>query len=334
MKDQSLLAATNISEQESLEDIALRPSQLEHFIGQTQLKEVLKVFISAAKTRKEAIDHIILHGPPGLGKTTLARIVAKELEVDIKTTSGPMISKVGDLAAILTNLQPGDVLFIDEIHRLPSSVEETLYSAMEDYALDIILGTGPAARTVRIELPKFTLIGATTRLGLLTAPLRDRFGIPLNLDFYDLSELKHIILRNAKLLNLIIEEEAALLLASASRGTPRIAGRLLRRMRDFAHYNKQSKADISLVVEALKALKIDSQGLDNSDRKYINFIANSYQGGPVGIDTIAAALSEEKDTIEESIEPYLIKIGFVNKTPRGRTLTIPCLDYWNKLNAS
>lgn len=307
-------------------EVTLRPESLMQFIGQTNLKQNLSIFIQAAKKRAEPIDHILFHGPPGLGKTTLAKIIANELGVNIKTTSGPVLTKVGEFAAILTNLKKNDVLFIDEIHRLPTTIEEMLYPAMEDFFIDIVIGDGPAARTVKIDIPKFTLIGATTRIGLLSNPLKDRFGIPLKLDFYNVDELQQVILACAQRLECEIRTDAAALLARASRGTPRIAIRLLRRVRDFmSFYNKP--ADANLVTDTLKALKIDKLGLDEMDHKYMQFILNSYRGGPVGIDTIASALSEQRDTIEDTVEPYLIKIGFINKTPKGRILTPQCLQY-------
>jgi len=325
-KNDRIVSAENI---DKIDDLTIRPTSLQSFVGQTQLKSNLKVFIEAAKMRSEAVDHILFYGPPGLGKTTLSRIIAHEMGVNIKTTSGPMLSKVGELAAILTNLEENDILFIDEIHRLSPSIEEVLYPAMEDYFIDIIVGDGPAARTVKIDLPKFTLIGATTRLGLLSNPLKDRFGIPMKLDFYNVSELEQVVIRGAKALQFEINEDAANMLAQAARGTPRIACRLLRRIRDFSDYNKNSVADINIVRGTLQALKIDSLGLDSLDQKYLEFILHSYDGGPVGIDTLAAALSEERDTLEDSVEPYLIKIGFITKTPRGRILTPQCLNYLN-----
>ena len=308
---------------------SLRPTLLNEFIGQTELKENLKVFIESAKLRGENLDHILFYGPPGLGKTTLSHIVSQELDVGFKSTSGPILSKAGDLAAILTNLQPNDVLFIDEIHRLHTAVEEILYSAMEDFKLDIIIGEGPSARSIKIDLPKFTLIGATTRLGLLSNPLKDRFGIPLKLNFYTHEELKTIIKKDCEILNNKIDEDGALEIAKRSRGTPRIAIRLLKRIRDFAIVARKTVIDKEIVDLALTRLNIDKVGLDTSDRKYLNFIANNYQGGPVGIDTISAGLSEERDSIEDTIEPYLIQCGFINKTPRGRVLTQTALKHMN-----
>lgn len=296
----------------------LRPQSLDDFVGQRNLCQNLRVFVNAARDRQEAMDHVLLFGPPGLGKTTLAQIVAKELGVNFRPTSGPMISKSGDLAAILTNLEPRDVLFIDEIHRLNPAVEEVLYSAMEDYQLDIVIGEGPAARSVRIDLPPFTLIGATTRSGLLSTPLRDRFGIPMHLTFYDTDDLQKIVERNARLLNMNMTTEGAHEIAKRSRGTPRIAGRLLRRVRDFAG-NESITAE--LADKALTRLEVDKQGLDAIDRRYLRCIAEKYAGGPVGADTLSAALSEERDTLEEVIEPYLMQLGLVMRTPRGRMLS-------------
>ncbi len=297
---------------------SMRPQSLDDFVGQKQLCQNLRVFVNAARDRKEAMDHVLLFGPPGLGKTTLAQIVAKELGVNFRPTSGPMISKSGDLAAILTNLEPRDVLFIDEIHRLNPAVEEVLYSAMEDFQLDIVIGEGPAARSVRIDLPPFTLIGATTRSGLLSTPLRDRFGIPMHLNFYDTDDLEKIVQRNARLLNLDITQEGAHEIAKRSRGTPRITGRLLRRVRDFAG---KKTVDASLADLALNRLEVDKSGLDSMDRRYLCCIAEKYAGGPVGADTLSAALSEERDTLEEVIEPYLMQLGLVMRTPRGRVLS-------------
>ena len=302
-------------------DNVLRPNYLRDFLGQEKLKENLEIFIRAAKNRGDVLDHTLFFGPPGLGKTTLAQIVAHEMGVGFKGTAGPVISKSGDLAALLTNLQQGDVFFIDEIHRLNKNVEEVLYSAMEDFKLDIIIGEGVAARAIKIDLPKFTLIGATTRVGLIANPLKDRFGIPLRINFYEPRELEQIIIRDAKILEIAIEKSAAAEIAKRSRGTPRIAIRLLKRVRDFA--SEKSENTISQITAdyALKCLEIDSAGLDASDYRYLKFIAQNYSGGPVGIETIAAAIGEERDTVEDTIEPYLIQQGFVEKTPRGRVLT-------------
>ncbi len=301
--------------------INLRPTHLDDFVGQPQVCENLKVFIEAAKQRGEALDHVLLFGPPGLGKTTLASIIAKELDVNFKATSAPMISKSGDLAAILTNLEANDVLFIDEIHRLNPAIEEVLYSAMEDFQLDLIIGEGPSARSVRIDLQPFTLVGATTRSGLLSTPLRERFGIPLRLDFYSPEELKKIVMRGANLLGLPMSDEGAMEVARRSRGTPRVAGRLLRRVRDFGVVAKAKEVDNQIADKALKRLDVDNYGLDAFDRRYLQCIAVNYGGGPVGADTLAAALSEERDTIEEVIEPFLMKLGFLQRTPRGRVIS-------------
>lgn len=299
----------------------LRPTFLADFLGQEKLKENLGIFIQAAKNRGDVLDHALFYGPPGLGKTTLAQIIAHEMGVGFKSSAGPVISKSGDLAAILTNLQEGDVLFIDEIHRLNKNVEEVLYSAMEDFKLDIIIGEGVAARAIKIDLPKFTLVGATTRIGLIANPLKDRFGIPLRLNFYTDSELEQIVLRDAKILAIVIEQDAAHEIARRSRGTPRIAIRLLKRVRDFASAQNEKIVTREIAEHALKRLEIDSAGLDASDYRYLKFIAENYRGGPVGIETIASAISEEKDSVEETIEPFLIQKGFVEKTPRGRVLT-------------
>ena len=299
----------------------IRPKTLSDFIGHDSLKQNLYVFISGAKSRGEAMDHVLLYGPPGLGKTTLAHIIANELGTNFRTTAAPMLTKQGDLAAILTALEPMDVLFIDEIHRLPTAIEEVLYSAMEDFKLDIMLGEGPSAKSVRIDLPPFTLVGATTRTGLLSNPLRDRFGIDLRLSFYSPSDLAKIIKRSANILNTEIDDEAALMLTSSSRGTPRIANRLLKRARDFAAATKAQKITTDTVKTALFQLHIDASGLDEIDREYMMTIVKHYAGGPVGIDNLAAALSEPADTIEDVIEPYLMQLGFVQRTPRGRIVT-------------
>jgi holliday junction DNA helicase RuvB len=303
-------------------DTHLRPQRFSEFIGQGRAKANLQVFIEAAKARNEALDHVLFAGPPGLGKTTLAQIVARELGVSFRATSGPVISKAGDLAALLTNLENRDVLFIDEMHRLNPAVEEILYPAMEDFQLDLIIGEGPAARSVRIDLAQFTLIGATTRTGLLTTPLRDRFGIPIRLDFYDEAELLEIVKRGARVLGVKMSEDGAVEIARRSRGTPRIAGRLLRRVRDFAAVGGASMIDLEVADQALKKLEVDSRGLDALDHRYLKCIAVNFGGGPVGIETIAASLSEARDGIEEIIEPFLIQQGFVHRTPRGRLLTV------------
>ena len=301
---------------------SLRPRMLDEFIGQKALRENLKVFIAAAGARGEAMDHALFFGPPGLGKTTLAQIVAREMGVGFRATSGPILQRAGDLAAILTNLQPRDVLFIDEIHRLQPAIEETLYPAMEDYCLDLIIGEGPAARTVRIDLPPFTLVGATTRAGLLTQPLRDRFGIPLRLQFYDIDDLLLIVKRGAEKLRFALAPDGALEIARRSRGTPRVAGRLLRRVRDFAAV-AGIPADRAMADSALDRLEVDHLGLDAMDRRYLRRIAEHHNGGPVGVETLAAALAESRDTLEEVIEPFLIQEGLVLRTPRGRMLGEP-----------
>ena len=302
-------------------DTHLRPQRLEEFIGQSKAKQNLRIFIEAAKARGEALDHVLFAGPPGLGKTTMAQIMSRELGVNFKATSGPIIAKAGDLAALLTNLEERDVLFIDEIHRLNPAVEEVLYPAMEDFQLDLIIGEGPAARSVKIDLAKFTLVGATTRTGLLTTPLRDRFGIPVRLDFYNEEELLLIVKRGARVMQMGIAEEGALEIARRARGTPRIAGRLLRRVRDFAAVAGADVIDKPLADRALSALDVDSRGLDSLDHRYLKCIALNFGGGPVGIDTIAASLSESRDALEDIVEPYLLQMGFLNRTPRGRLLT-------------
>ncbi|HSG94676.1 MAG TPA: Holliday junction branch migration DNA helicase RuvB [Afifellaceae bacterium] len=303
------------------EDLSLRPQVLAEFIGQAKARANLKVFIEAARQRGAALDHVLFVGPPGLGKTTLAQIVARELGVNFRATSGPVIAKAGDLAALLTNLEARDVLFIDEIHRLNPAVEEILYPAMEDFQLDLIIGEGPAARSVRIDLSQFTLIGATTRLGLLTTPLRDRFGIPVRLDFYDEAELELIVRRGARILKAPITDDGAVEIARRARGTPRIAGRLLRRVHDFAVVEGRGDITSALADTALKALEVDGSGLDSLDRRYLTMIAENFGGGPVGIETISAGLSEPRDAIEDIVEPFLIQKGFVQRTPRGRLLT-------------
>jgi Holliday junction DNA helicase RuvB len=307
--------------EEDIAETSLRPLKLSEFIGQEQARANLSVFIEAARQRKEALDHVLFVGPPGLGKTTLAQIVARELGVGFRATSGPVIAKAGDLAALLTNLEERDVLFIDEIHRLNPAVEEVLYPAMEDFQLDLIIGEGPAARSVKIDLSKFTLVGATTRAGLLTNPLRDRFGIPIRLNFYTEAELEDIVTRGARVLGIGMTKDGANEIARRSRGTPRIAGRLLRRVRDFALVSKADQVDRKIADKALLALEVDNAGLDSMDRRYLRTIAENYGGGPVGVETMAAALSEPRDAIEEIIEPFLIQKGFLQRTPRGRLIT-------------
>jgi Holliday junction DNA helicase RuvB len=301
-------------------DAALRPKSLGEFIGQEAARENLRVFIEAARGRGEAMDHVLFFGPPGLGKTTLAQIVAREMGVGFRGTSGPVIGKTGDLAALLTNLEPHDVLFIDEIHRLNPIVEEVLYPAMEDRALDLIIGEGPSARSVRIDLPPFTLIGATTRQGLLTTPLRDRFGIPVRLNFYTVAELERVVVRGARLLGLEVDPGGAREIARRSRGTPRVAGRLLRRVRDFAHVGGSAVVTTEVADAALTRLEVDGLGLDAMDRRYLTMIAEIYAGGPVGVETLAAGLAEPRDTIEDVVEPFLIQLGLVARTARGRCL--------------
>ncbi len=309
-------------------DVSLRPQVLDDFVGQAAARANLKVFIEAARGRGEALDHVLFVGPPGLGKTTLAQIMARELGVNFRSTSGPVIAKAGDLAALLTNLEDRDVLFIDEIHRLSPAVEEILYPAMEDFQLDLIIGEGPAARSVKIDLARFTLVAATTRLGLITNPLRDRFGIPVRLDFYTVDELELIVRRGARILSLPMTDDGAVEIARRARGTPRIAGRLLRRVRDFASVAGAETVDRKVADAALTRLEVDALGLDSLDRRYLNMVARNFGGGPVGIETIAAGLSEPRDAIEDIIEPYLIQQGFIQRTPRGRVLTA---NAWRQL---
>ena len=307
--------------EEDAAELALRPQTLDDFIGQKQVRENLKIFIAAAKGRGEALDHVLLHGPPGLGKTTMAQIVAREMGVGFRATSGPVIQKAGDLAAQLTNLQPHDVLFIDEIHRLNPAIEEVLYPAMEDFQLDLMIGEGPAARSVRIELPPFTLVGATTRSGLMTRPLRERFGIPLRMIFYTPAELETIVQRAARVLKMPLEPDGSAEIAKRSRGTPRVANRLLRRVRDFAAVAGDAGIDARVADAALTRLEVDGRGLDAMDRRYLACIAENYGGGPVGAETLAAALAEQRDVIEDVIEPYLMQLGLLMRTPRGRLLS-------------
>jgi len=301
-------------------DAALRPKSLEEFVGQQAARDNLRVFIEAARRRNEPLDHVLFFGPPGLGKTTLAQIIAREMGSGFRATSGPVIAKSGDLAALLTNLEDGDVLFIDEIHRLQPAVEEVLYPAMEDRALDLMIGEGPSARSVRIDLPRFTLVGATTRQGMITTPLRDRFGIPIRLQFYTVEELEKVVTRAARLLDLAIAPDGAVEIARRARGTPRIAGRLLRRVRDFAHVLGAEIVDARVADQALTRLEVDKIGLDAMDRRYLHMIADIYRGGPVGVETLAAGLSEPRDTIEDVIEPYMIQLGLIARTARGRCL--------------
>ena len=310
-------------------ELSLRPTNLDQYIGQEKVKENLKVFIKAAKMRNETLDHVLLYGPPGLGKTTLASIIANEMGVNIRTASGPTIERQGDLAAILTSLEPGDVLFIDEIHRLHRSIEEVLYPAMEDFCLDIIIGQGETVRSLRIDLPPFTLIGATTRAGFLSAPLRDRFGVFNRLEYYSEAELMQIVTRTAELFSFEIEEAAALELAKRSRGTPRIANRLLRRVRDFAQVQGNGKITLGIAKQSLDKLQVDSIGLDQIDHKIITWMITRFNGGPVGLDTLASSIGEEPQTIEEVYEPYLLQIGFIKRTPRGRVATPLAYRHFN-----
>ncbi len=326
-EDERFVTGGFISEDAEIE-YGLRPRSLSEYIGQEKAKNNLQVYIQAALDRREALDHVLLYGPPGLGKTTLASIIANEMGVNIRITSGPAIEKAGDLAAILTNLSEHDILFIDEIHRMSRTVEEILYPAMEDYALDIIIGKGPAAKSIRIDLPKFTLIGATTRAGLLTAPLRDRFGVISRLELYSVEEIKEIVVRSAGLLDVEIDEEGAAEIASRSRGTPRIANRFLKRVRDFAQVKHDGKITYEVAADALKSMEVDELGLDEIDSRMIKTMIENFGGGPVGLDTLAATIGEEPNTIEDVYEPYLLQLGFISRTPRGRIATKLAYDHF------
>ena len=332
MDDERLTSGQVQDENEASAELSLRPQTLSQYIGQDQIKHQLSVYIKAALNRSEALDHVLLYGPPGLGKTTLAMVIANEMKVNIRTTSGPAIEKPGDLVALLNELQPGDVLFIDEIHRLPKVVEEMLYSAMEDFFIDIVVGQGPTAHPIHFPLPPFTLVGATTRAGLLSAPLRDRFGIVEHMNYYTVHDLSNIVLRSADIFNTTIDSQGAKEIASRSRGTPRIANRLLKRIRDFAEVENDAKIDQPLVDKALSLLQVDQKGLDQTDIKVLETMIELYQGGPVGLATIAANIGEEPETISEMYEPYLLQIGFLKRTPRGRIVTPAAYEHLGLLN--
>lgn len=327
IENDRLISAT-AGRQEEQQDRAVRPVSLQDYVGQAVVREQMEIFIAAAKARKEALDHTLIFGPPGLGKTTLANIIANEMQVAIKTTSGPVLEKAGDLAALLTNLEEGDVLFIDEIHRLSPYVEEVLYPAMEDYQLDIMIGEGPAARSIKLDLPPFTLVGATTRAGLLTSPLRDRFGIVQRLEFYNVSDLTHIVSRSANIVGIAIDHEGAAEIARRARGTPRIANRLLRRVRDYAEVKADGTVTAAVADKALNMLNVDEQGFDHMDRRLLLAILEKFDGGPVGVESLAAAISEERGTIEDVLEPFLIQQGFIMRTPRGRVATSQAYQFF------